>query len=106
MKPPQPHKAEIIAALTKSGETCSAIARRFGVTKSVVIGIKMRAGLCELAGRPVARETSMQRLDRLHARMDAVLAETQPILDRVRAAWRAVEQARKKAEPGERRFAA
>jgi hypothetical protein len=79
-QPPNPiikaHEAEIRHAWEKTPESASKIAARFGVTKSVVIGYAQREGW--ISFRPGTwsdkPRTIFDRLDALHARMDAVLA--------------------------------
>lgn len=68
-----PLRAEILALLDE-GMSQQKAADRLGVTKNTVAGIGARAGRC--LPRNGAATTMLERLDALHARMDAVLAET------------------------------
>jgi hypothetical protein len=72
----RPSNAAILALLD-TGMTQGAVADRLGITKNTVAGIRSRAGLCVPAGPPAS--TMAQRLDALHARMDAILAETRGV---------------------------
>ncbi|HXE51239.1 MAG TPA: hypothetical protein VN663_22870 [Ramlibacter sp.] len=59
--------------LLKDGMKQQAVAARFGVSKNVVAGIWSRFGEPESYRPP---STVFERMDALHAAMDAVLAET------------------------------
>ena len=66
---------ELALDLIRSGKSRAHVARAFGVTKNVMSGLWARHG------NPVAKNTRepttlRQRLDAIHARMDAVLAAT------------------------------
>jgi hypothetical protein len=69
----RPSNAAILALLD-AGMTQQAAADHLGVTKNIIAGVWARAGL----GSPhvEAKTTMAERLDALHAQMDAVLAET------------------------------
>ena len=56
-------------AMIEAGLTSGTVARAFGVTRNVIAGIRARHG-----GTP--KTTMAERLDTLHARLDAVLAAT------------------------------
>lgn len=88
--PPNPQKEQILAALhANDGRSMGQIARDIGVSKNVVIGYRKRAGLS--VPKPPPLKTMPQRLDALHARMDRVIAETQPALDADRKKMRALD---------------
>jgi hypothetical protein len=73
-KPADTKRNAAVLALLDTGMTQQAVADRLGITKNTVAGIWARAG----RGIPKdgAWSTMGQRLDALHARMDAVRAET------------------------------
>jgi len=54
-------------AMIEAGLTSGAVARAFGVTRNVIAGIRARHG-----GTP--KTTMDERLDAMHARLDAVLS--------------------------------
>src|SRR4051812_43855964 len=88
-----PRYLEILAALV-AGVGPSQLARDLGITKSIVIGIKHRAGLCVPSPSMQPRPSMFERLDALAAKMDAVLEATRPILAADRARWRRIEAQR------------
>ena len=63
----------LVLTLLDAGMTQGQVALRLGVTKNTVAGIWARTG----RGNPAVPVSTMaQRLDALHARLDAVLAAT------------------------------
>lgn len=71
------HRAEA-EALYAAGVPAKAVGERFGVSRCVILGIAHRQGWISGAlprYRPAPRRTLHDRLDALHARMDALLAE-------------------------------
>ena len=65
---------EAALAMLESGLSQKAVARRFGVSKNTIAGLWHRHGSPQIM-HP-AKTTMAERLEALHARLDAVLAAT------------------------------
>lgn len=62
--------------------SAKAIGKRFGVTKNVIVGQARRRGWKPRAPSPGAEPSNVFiRLDAVHAKLDAVLAETRPFVE-------------------------
>lgn len=97
MAAPNPELRAKILAEFATGASHAEIARRLGLTKNTVSGHISRAGLCDTHSKYNGRKpflTMQERIALLNARMDEVLAQTIPVLQRDRAAWRQREEQR------------
>ncbi len=77
--------------MLREGKTQVQVALRLGVTKNTIAGVWKRAGMGEARGPDPS--TLLQRCAALHAKMDAVLAETRGVGDQAKPrcplAWQA-----------------
>lgn len=63
--------------LLRAGRTQEQVARKFGVSKNTISGLWARHG--EPVASPPPPPTLYERLDKLHARLDRVLAQTRGV---------------------------
>lgn len=97
MAAPNPELRAAILAEFRTGASHAEIARKLGITKNTVSGHISRAGLCDTHSKYNGRKpflTMAERIQMLNDRMDEVLAQTLPVLQRDRAAWRQREEQR------------
>jgi hypothetical protein len=80
------NRLERLQQLREDGLSCEKIGAILGTTKNAVVGALGRLGMLNDAAPPPS--TTLTRCDGLHAAMDAVLAETQDMVERSRLAMR------------------
>ena len=80
--------AEVRRLWEDTPATAAQIAAQFNTTKNVVVGLAHRRGWTSFTEGTHHKvfETTLERMDRLDAAMDAVLRETEPVLVEFHAA--------------------